>query len=90
MSNSSSDATPPAVVIKSVQDNRPQDFPKVQHTARPKVFKAAAQTSKEDKLAKLVSYLDRIREKKFTGYIKVNFSQGAIGRIERFEEILSK
>ena len=26
----------------------------------------------------------------FTGYIKLNFSQGAIGRIEKYEEILKK
>ena len=29
-------------------------------------------------------------EKKFTGYIKLNFTRGRIGRIERFEEILKK
>jgi len=25
---------------------------------------------------------------KFTGYLKVNFSRGTIGRVEKFEEIL--
>jgi hypothetical protein len=37
-----------------------------------------------------MAYLDSIRGQNFTGYIKVNFSQGSIGRIERFEEILRK
>ena len=27
---------------------------------------------------------------KFTGYIKVNYTQGTIGRVEKFEEILRK
>jgi hypothetical protein len=29
-----------------------------------------------------------MNEKEFTGYIKINFSQGGIGRIEKYEEIL--
>ena len=38
----------------------------------------------------LVECLQEIREEKFTGYIKINYSQGSIGRVERFEEILRK
>lgn len=49
-------------------------------------------TKKKDshtrKQERLLEYLEISREKKFTGYIKINFSQGAIGRIEKFEEIL--
>ncbi|MFW8602231.1 hypothetical protein ACOHYD_12225 [Desulfobacterota bacterium M19] len=41
-----------------------------------------------DKHSKLVDYLNGVREEEFTGYIKVNYSQGNIGRIEKFEEIL--
>lgn len=44
----------------------------------------------EDKYEKLIEYLKTLQQKKFTGYIKVNYSQGSVGRIERFEEILKK
>ncbi|GAB6095194.1 hypothetical protein JCM14469_14460 [Desulfatiferula olefinivorans] len=40
------------------------------------------------KQERLLEFLNHSREKKFTGYIKINFSQGIIGRIEKFEEIL--
>jgi hypothetical protein len=40
------------------------------------------------KLDKLIDHLSSIRGTEFTGYIKINFSQGNIGRIEKFEEIL--
>ena len=40
------------------------------------------------KLAQLIEFLQDGRCNKFTGYIKINFSQGHIGRIEKFEEIL--
>ena len=46
--------------------------------------------ARQNKLTRLIEYLTSIQENKFTGYIKVNYSQGSIGRIERFEEILSK
>lgn len=39
---------------------------------------------------KLVDTLETMREEKFTGYIKINYTQGSIGRVERFEEILRK
>ncbi|HVN71194.1 MAG TPA: hypothetical protein VMU10_04150 [Desulfomonilia bacterium] len=42
----------------------------------------------EEKYKKLIEYLKHLQEKKFTGYIKVNFSQGSVGRIEQFEEVL--
>ena len=45
-------------------------------------------TKNKPKLAMLVQYLEEIGENKFTGYIKINFSQGSVGRIEKFEEIL--
>lgn len=45
---------------------------------------------KPTKLDKFVQYLETIKNQNFTGYIKVNFSQGSIGRIEKFEEILKK
>jgi hypothetical protein len=41
-----------------------------------------------EKFRKLVDFLEDVKERNFTGYIKVNFTQGSIGRIEKFEEIL--
>jgi hypothetical protein len=43
---------------------------------------------KTKKIEKLIEHLKGIQETQFTGYIKINFSQGNIGRVERFEEIL--
>jgi hypothetical protein len=56
-------------------------------TKRPKVVKNSSNGS-SDKFRKLSRYLESIQGDKFTGYIKINFSQGSIGRIEKFEEIL--
>jgi len=36
----------------------------------------------------LVNAIQEMNEKEFTGYIKINFTQGGIGRIEKYEEIL--
>ena len=44
--------------------------------------------AKPEKLTRLLDIMKALAEEKFTGYIKVNFSQGGIGRIEKFEEIL--
>ena len=46
--------------------------------------------NQQDKLKLLYEYLNSIRGDNFTGYIKINFSQGNIGRIEKFEEILKQ
>jgi hypothetical protein len=51
--------------------------------------KADKQDSK-GKLERLIEYLQNGKCSQFTGYIKINFSQGHIGRIEKFEEILRK
>jgi hypothetical protein len=45
---------------------------------------------KMDKLKQLAEYLLSIRNENFTGYIKINFTQGNVGRVEKFEEILKK
>ncbi len=45
---------------------------------------------KTDKLTKLWSIINSLVTGEFTGYIKLNFSQGNIGKIEKFEEILKK
>lgn len=40
------------------------------------------------KYDRLMEFLKTSKANRFTGYIKINFSQGNIGRIEKFEEIL--
>ena len=40
------------------------------------------------KMKRLLEYLEISKDQGFTGYIKINFSQGGISRIEKFEEIL--
>ena len=54
----------------------------------PKLIVNHSKDEKNDKLKRLTNYLDEIKSRRFTGYIKVNFSQGNIGRVEKFEEIL--
>lgn len=46
------------------------------------------ESPKGAKLAKLMDTMKTLTEQKFTGYIKINFTQGGIGRVEKFEEIL--
>jgi len=41
-----------------------------------------------EKLTKINEMIKSLIDKKFTGYIKINFDRGAIGRVEKFEEIL--
>jgi hypothetical protein len=43
---------------------------------------------KEEKLREFFRYMKNLQEQRFTGYVKVNFSQGSLSRIEKFEEIL--
>ncbi len=40
------------------------------------------------KLDLLKKEMESLTESEFTGYVKINFSQGSIGRVEKFEEIL--
>lgn len=42
------------------------------------------------KLDKLKEVMQGMVDGEFTGHVKVNFSQGGIGRIEKFEEILKE
>jgi hypothetical protein len=41
-----------------------------------------------EKLDKLVGVMTCLMGDEFTGHIKINFTQGSIGRVEKFEEIL--
>ena len=40
-----------------------------------------------DKITRLVDVIRKLIENAFTGYIKINFTQGNIGRVEKFEEL---
>ncbi len=41
-------------------------------------------------IEKIVDVIRSLMDKKFTGYIKINFTRGSIGKVEKFEEILKK
>jgi len=43
-----------------------------------------------ERLSRLVDIINALMNKKFTGYIRINFNRGTIGRVEKFEEILKK
>ncbi len=43
-----------------------------------------------EKLGKLIDYLQAIKDDEMTGYIKINFNQGNICKIEKYEEILRR
>ena len=40
-----------------------------------------------DRMTKLIEVIRKLIEGEVTGYIKINFTQGSLGRIEKFEEI---
>ena len=42
------------------------------------------------KLEKLKDVMHDMVDQEFTGHVKINFTQGGIGRIEKFEEILKE
>ncbi|NMC74404.1 MAG: hypothetical protein GYA56_08640 [Geobacteraceae bacterium] len=46
--------------------------------------KKLSRTDKHDRLFEMIRML---AAREFTGYLKVNFSQGGIGRIEKLEEL---
>jgi hypothetical protein len=45
---------------------------------------------RREKLTNLTEVLKDLTDKRFTGYIKINYTQGNIARVEKFEEILKK
>lgn len=40
-----------------------------------------------DRMKRLAETIQMLSDGRFSGYIKINFSQGSIGRVEKFEEI---
>lgn len=47
-------------------------------------------SSFKKRLQEVLEYLVILEQSKFTGYIRINYSQGSVGRIEKWEEILAK
>lgn len=45
-------------------------------------------SSLKKRLQEVLEYLVILEQSKFTGYIRINYSQGSVGRIEKMEEIL--
>ena len=45
---------------------------------------------KQDKFDKLFDILKDLKKCEFTGSLKINFSQGGVGRIEKLEEMKLK
>lgn len=43
-----------------------------------------------EKRDRLIDLVNELKSRRFTGFIKINFSQGGITRIEQNEEILKK
>jgi hypothetical protein len=43
-----------------------------------------------ERLEKILELMKDLIKGQFTGYIKINFSQGGISRVEKFEEVLRK
>ncbi len=43
-----------------------------------------------EKLESLTGLMGTLIQGEFTGYLKINFSQGGISRVEKFEEISKK
>jgi hypothetical protein len=40
-----------------------------------------------DRMKRLTEVIRALIEHEFTGHIKINFTQGSLGRIEKFEEL---
>jgi hypothetical protein len=43
--------------------------------------------TKQDKIDNLMKILKELKKSEFTGSLKINFTQGGIGRIEKLEEM---
>jgi hypothetical protein len=43
-----------------------------------------------DKLTRIINMIKELRDKKFTGSIKISITRGTVGKVEKFEEILKK
>ncbi len=62
----------------------------MQHYTPARMFIKRAEQMAIEKITKIVDVIKALMDKKFTGYIKINFTRGGVERIEKFEEILKK
>lgn len=60
----------------------------VEATSSPVSFQKKKKETQQDKYQRLCEYIEEIRQGGLTGHIKVNFNQGNICKIEKYEEIL--
>lgn len=69
-----------------------EDCVMTEKTEKPVLIKRSCRSKGADgsvsRLTDLMNAIQEMNENRFTGYIKINFSQGGIGRIEKYEEIL--
>jgi hypothetical protein len=72
------------------ESNLTPPFPIAEMTMSVNPNNRLVKINKRSKINRLIDYLQSMNDAKFTGYIKVNFSQGHIGRVEKFEEVLKK
>ena len=48
----------------------------------------ARRNGRDGKFTRLIAYLDHLYAQNFTGNIRINLTQGRIGRVEKYEEVL--
>lgn len=53
-------------------------------------FRRTLKLEQLDRLKCLVDAMVELMDGRFTGSIRINFTQGSVGRVEKFEEILRK
>jgi hypothetical protein len=64
--------------------------PELKHSATSGLSTKRAEQGSMEKIKKMMEVIKALMDKKFTGYIKINFTRGSVERIEKFEEILKK
>lgn len=67
-------------------NNRRLSFPPL--LGEQPVSMAKKKDKQVEKLDRLVEVMTNLISEEFTGHLKINFTQGGIGRVEKFEEIL--
>ena len=50
-------------------------------------YRSKGTGTRMSRMTDLMKIIQEMNEQEFTGHIKINFSQGGIGRIEKYEEI---
>ena len=78
-----------SIISKPAHNRQPKVMPD-NGDSKPSKMISPVNAERKSKLQKLIEYLKTAGDLKFTGYLKINFTQGTIGRVERFEEILKK